>query len=567
MPALLSRTVLSALVSCGLGLSDFATSYGFVNAVRQDHLRYRYAFLKNAVLSEEAPSGQSVGGALGNRLSPLFSPSFVELSTQSASEADEEEESGGSSKRSDSDNDGDDKDGDSQEKNGGEGSEKDDDGDNSQKDDDAPKGGGKKKEESDSDSESVKHEKKKGESDSDSETEKHSQESASHKEDEDHDSARNSSESATKDTTNDEKPPAEGEQKDNVPNDQDRERIISRLTKLLSNSSGHALLGRLHDVMTEHVHSNDSRRFFPERSCLSEEPIFQCSVWNCRRASGRTQSCRRGQKKEEETKKKEEAKKEAEEAKKEAEANEEKLKEETENAKKEETKKEAPVKDLLLTQQLNALWMLPFLNDEQRMATCLSGFEKLTKQSRIVCQDPACMNLERNRACAFLDVQSIDRAPQDEEEPRTIHIGFDPACKDAAQLGMKLLDLLQHPVKQHEMEQRLETVGTGAQVPTLTNHLDLVCDGKDPAAHPTCNAVSQALRNVPHLGPKNLPSMVVLADIADIPNTIGMFRIVTIFEGRVPLVDDKGNVLNKNGAKLGDTAAGKVFRNLHSLER
>ncbi|KYF41728.1 hypothetical protein TGARI_258360 [Toxoplasma gondii ARI] len=538
MPALLSRTVLSALVSCGLGLSDFATSYGFVNAVRQDHLRYRYAFLKNAVLSEEAPSGQSVDGALGNRLSPLFSPSFVELSTQSASEADEEEESGGSSKRSDSDNDGDDKDGDSQEKNGGEGSEKDDDGDNSQKDDDAPKGGGKKKEESDSDSESVKHEKKKGESDSDSETEKHSQESASHKEDEDHDSARNSSESATKDTTNDEKPPAEGEQKDNnVPNDQDRERIISRLTKLLSNSSGHALLGRLHDVMTEHEQAEERR--------AAEE----------------------AKKKEEETKKKEEAKKEAEEAKKEAEANEEKLKEETENAKKEETKKEAPVKDLLLTQQLNALWMLPFLNDEQRMATCLSGFEKLTKQSRIVCQDPACMNLERNRACAFLDVQSIDRAPQDEEEPRTIHIGFDPACKDAAQLGMKLLDLLQHPVKQHEMEQRLETVGTGAQVPTLTNHLDLVCDGKDPAAHPTCNAVSQALRNVPHLGPKNLPSMVVLADIADIPNTIGMFRIVTIFEGRVPLVDDKGNVLNKNGAKLGDTAAGKVFRNLHSLER
>ncbi|KFG29406.1 hypothetical protein TGP89_258360 [Toxoplasma gondii p89] len=537
MPALLSRTVLSALVSCGLGLSDFATGYGFVNAVRQDHLRYRYAFLKNAVLSEEAPSGQSVGGALGNRLSPLFSPSFVELSTQSASEADEEEESGGSSKRSDSDNDGDDKDGDSLEKNGGEGSEKDDDGDNSQKDDDAPKGGGKKKEESDSDSESVKHEKKKGESDSDSETEKHSQESASHKEDEDHDSARNSSESATKDTTNDEKPPAEGEQKDNVPNDQDRERIISRLTKLLSNSSGHALLGRLHDVMTEHEQAEERR--------AAEE----------------------AKKKEEETKKKEEAKKEAEEAKKEAEANEEKLKEETENAKKEETKKEAPVKDLLLTQQLNALWMLPFLNDEQRMATCLSGFEKLTKQSRIVCQDPACMNLERNRACAFLDVQSIDRAPQDEEEPRTIHIGFDPACKDAAQLGMKLLDLLQHPVKQHEMEQRLETVGTGAQVPTLTNHLDLVCDGKDPAAHPTCNAVSQALRNVPHLGPKNLPSMVVLADIADIPNTIGMFRIVTIFEGRVPLVDDKGNVLNKNGAKLGDTAAGKVFRNLHSLER
>ncbi|KEP66466.1 UNVERIFIED_CONTAM: hypothetical protein HHA_258360 [Hammondia hammondi] len=542
MPALLSKTVLSALVSCGLGLSDFANRYGFVNAVRQDHLRFRYAFLQNAVLSEEAPLGQSVGGALRNRLSPLFSPSFVELSTQSASEADEEEESGGSSKGSDGDSDGDDKDGDSQEKNGGEESEKDDDGDkDSQKDGDAPKGGEKKKEESDSDSESVKHEKEKGESDSDSETEKHSGESASHKEDEDHDSASKSSESATKGTTNDEKPPAEGEQKDNnAPNDQDRERIISRLTKLLSNSSGHALLGRLHDVMTEHDGKQTEERKAAEEAKKKEE---------------------------EETKKKEEAKKEAEEAKKEAEANEEKLKEEAENAKKEEAKKEAPVKDLLLTQQLNALWMLPFLNDEQRMATCLSGFEKLTKQSRIVCQDPACMNLERNGACAFLDVQSIDRAPEDEEEPRTIHIGFDPACKDAAQLGKKLLDLLQHPIKQHEMEQRLETVGTGAQVPTLTNHLDLVCDGKDPAAYPTCNAVSQALRNVPHLGPKNLPSMVVLADIADIPNTIGMFRIVTIFEGRVPLVDDKGNVLNKNGAKVDDTAAGKVFRNLHSLER
>ncbi|CBZ53025.1 conserved hypothetical protein [Neospora caninum Liverpool] len=519
MPDLLSKTILSALVLACLRLCDFESRHGRVDAVRQDQSRYRYASKQNGVFREEPLGGVGVG--LDNRLSPQFLPSFVHLTSHSASEADEEEESGGSAREAEDENDGDEKDGDfgdgnSQSKSGDEGSSRSEDGDKKserEKGKEATKGGEKKQEGSDSESG----------------TEKHQGDSGSHQADKDHDTGKKGSGQAAEGGKKDEKQPEDhDDQKDeNGPNEHDREKILSRLTKLLSNASGHALLGRLHDVLTEHEKQ--------EALKAAEEAK---------------------KKEEEDAKKKEEAL-----------ATQKKMKDEAENAMKAEIKREAPAKDLLLTQQLNALWMLPFIHDQRRVETCLSGFEKLAGQSRIVCRDPACMRLERDRTCAFLDVQSIDRAPEEDEERRTIYLGFDPSCRDVTQLGKRLLDLLQHPVKQHEMEQRLESVGTGAQVPSLTNHLDLVCEGKDPVSYPTCTAVSQALRNVPHLGPKNLPSMVVLADIADIPNTLGLYRVVAIFEGRVPFADDKGHVLDKNGARVADLDAGKFLKKLHTLER
>lgn len=119
-------------------------------------------------------------------------------------------------------------------------------------------------------------------------------------------------------------------------------------------------------------------------------------------------------------------------------------------------------------------------------------------------------------------------------------------------------------------------------------------------ADPTCNAVTQALRNVPHLGPKvstlflrwnsdrivsgdasneiprvltvflflqNLPSMLVLTDIADIPNTVGLFRIAIVFEGRVPLLNTKGQLVDRTGHRLPDAAARELYSNLHRLRQ
>lgn len=40
---------------------------------------------------------------------------------------------------------------------------------------------------------------------------------------------------------------------------------------------------------------------------------------------------------------------------------------------------------------------------------------------------------------------------------------------------------MQHPVKQYQAEQKLESVGVGAGVPPITNHLDLVCESSDSA--------------------------------------------------------------------------------------
>ncbi|PHJ18064.1 hypothetical protein CSUI_008109 [Cystoisospora suis] len=307
--------------------------------------------------------------------------------------------------------------------------------------------------------------------------------------------------------------------------------LMTKLRNLIGGATGSEMLERLRTVITEHE-KEEKRRAEEEETRKKAEAEKK--------------------KKEEEMHKEEEKKHEEEKLRK----------------KQEEERKQAPAKDLLLTQQLTALWMLPFLHDKTTADTCLSGFEKLAQQSRITCSDPACLKLEQDpHTCAFLDVHSIDRPHGSNDHSTALHLGFDPHCKSASSLGTEILKMLQHPVKQYEVEQKLQSVGTGLSVPPVSNHLDLVCESSDSTKHPTCNAVTQALRNVPHLGPKNLPSMLVLTDIADIPNTVGLFRIAIVFEGRVPLLNTKGQLVDRTGAKLPDAAARHLFSNLHRLRQ
>ncbi|PFH33228.1 hypothetical protein BESB_084270 [Besnoitia besnoiti] len=554
LPKPLLKAFLAVVLLFSVGLSDFQLSNGVVSALRPDHLRHRRALQQNATL--EGADERIIEAA--DDISAHVSPSFVALSSKSDSDDDEDGSSGASEASAADEKEG--KGEDSAEESKENGQEE---GSHTENEDDGEAGkpsagthhgaaAAKATEEKDeksgsSESKTHPHEKDvendaaeeksqhegKGSGDGhkkEKEEGEHGGEEAKHEDAED----KSGDESGTEtngeggkheDEKKEEEKSEHGDKKEEAkPESADREKLVARLTKLLSDSGGTTLLGRLETVLTEHE-------------------------------------------KEEERKASEEAKKKEEEKEKDKAASLKEKLEEAEKAAEEETQKEAPARDLLLTQQLNALWMLPFLHDKKRTETCLSGFEKLTAQSRIKCRDPACMKLEQDKKCAFLDVHSIDRASHTDEQNMGIHIGFDPTCRDATQLGNQLLELLQHPVKQHELEQRLESVGTGETMQPLTNHLDLVCEGSDPAAYPTCNAVSQALRNVPHLGPKNLPSMVVLADISDLPNTVGLFRIAVIFEGRVPLVDANGDLVDRRGVKLGDSAAHEVLSKIHNLQR
>ncbi|CDJ41111.1 hypothetical protein, conserved [Eimeria tenella] len=244
-------------------------------------------------------------------------------------------------------------------------------------------------------------------------------------------------------------------------------------------------------------------------------------------------------------------------------------------AKKETPKEEAQKKtavpdiavqeDLLLTQQLSNMWVLPFYEENKR-ETCLSGFEKLTHEASVTCADPECFKLETQaQQCSYMMIESIMRK-EDLEAQTGLHkdkkkhnaktgkdhmvLGFGGECRKPESLGSEILNMLQHPkhlAKKHALER---STGSGGTVPLQKHHLDLICDPEDKTEYPSCKTVYEALQHVKEPKPRALPELLVLTDIQDLKNTLGLYRIVFLFEGLVQFATPDGTKIDVYQHKL-----------------
>ncbi|KAL8275780.1 hypothetical protein Esti_000343 [Eimeria stiedai] len=237
-----------------------------------------------------------------------------------------------------------------------------------------------------------------------------------------------------------------------------------------------------------------------------------------------------------------------------------------------------PDSDLLLSQQLNNMWVLPLHDDEKRQ-TCLSGFEKLTHEATITCSDPECFKLETNaKTCPYMSIVSIMRkedlnsdeasAGKVAKTEATSHrdhmlLGFDGECRHPESLGKEVLSILQRP-KNMAMKHALErTTGTSSAVPLQKHHLDLVCDPDDRTEYPSCKTVFEALNHFAEPHPRALPELLVLTDIGDLKNTLGLYRLTFIFEGLVQFAAPEGTKLDASKHKLKTEDAEFIRKHRH----
>ncbi|CDJ53496.1 hypothetical protein, conserved [Eimeria brunetti] len=221
--------------------------------------------------------------------------------------------------------------------------------------------------------------------------------------------------------------------------------------------------------------------------------------------------------------------------------------------------------DLLLTEQLSNMWVLPFYEEEKR-DTCLSGFEKLAHEATVTCSDPVCFKLETQaQECHYMPIESIMRKDdfeaqtgqsQGTEKPHPhvakdhMLLGFDGECRKPEALGSEILKILQHPkhlAKKHALER---STGTGGTAPLHKHHLDLVCDAEEKAEYPSCKTVYEALQHVTDPKPRALPELLVLTDIKDLKNTLGLYRITFLFEGLVQFATPEGTKIDASQHKL-----------------
>ncbi|KAL8429846.1 hypothetical protein ACSSS7_006294 [Eimeria intestinalis] len=238
----------------------------------------------------------------------------------------------------------------------------------------------------------------------------------------------------------------------------------------------------------------------------------------------------------------------------------------------------APDRDLLLSQQLNNMWVLPLQDDEKRQ-TCLSGFEKLTHEATITCSDPECFKLETNaKGCPYMSIVSIMRKEdlgddhasaaklaKVEATPHRDHmlLGFDGECKHPEALGKEVLSILQRPkslARKHALER---TTGTSSTVPLQKHHLDIVCDPDDKTEYPSCKTVYEALNHFAEPHPRALPELLVLTDIGDLNNTLGLYRITFLFEGLVQFAAPDGTKVDASKHKLPTEDAEFIRKHRH----
>ncbi|KAL8439930.1 hypothetical protein Efla_004855 [Eimeria flavescens] len=239
---------------------------------------------------------------------------------------------------------------------------------------------------------------------------------------------------------------------------------------------------------------------------------------------------------------------------------------------------ETPDKDLLLSQQLSNMWVLP-LHEEEKRNTCLSGFEKLTHEATLTCSDPQCFKLETDaKQCPYMSIVSIMRkedlellqhpsgsAAKTEVATQKDHmlLGFDGECKTPEILGAEILSILQRPkhlAKKHAFER---TTGGASTVPLQKHHLDLVCDPDDKTEYPSCKTVYEALNHFSAPQPRALPEMLVLTDIGDLKDTLGLYRINFIFEGLVPFATPDGTKIDALKHKLSAADADFIQKHRH----
>ncbi|CDI79330.1 hypothetical protein, conserved [Eimeria praecox] len=225
----------------------------------------------------------------------------------------------------------------------------------------------------------------------------------------------------------------------------------------------------------------------------------------------------------------------------------------------------ASQEDLLLTQQLSNMWVLPFYEEAKR-ETCLSGFEKLAHEATITCSDPQCFKLETQaQQCHYMSIASImrkedfDAQTGQPKSTKMAHLqaakdhmllGFDGECRKPETLGSEILTMLQHPknlAKKHTLER---STGSGGTVPLQKHHLDLICDAEEKTEYPSCKTVYEALQHVTEPKPRALPELLVLTDIKDLKNTLGLYRITFLFEGLVQFATPDGAKVDASQHKL-----------------
>ncbi|KAL8453156.1 hypothetical protein Emed_001026 [Eimeria media] len=236
----------------------------------------------------------------------------------------------------------------------------------------------------------------------------------------------------------------------------------------------------------------------------------------------------------------------------------------------------APDKDLLLSQQLNNMWVLP-LHDEEKRQTCLSGFEKLTHEATITCSDPECFKLEtKAKECPYMSIISImrkedlkdDKTAKETKTEKLNHkdhmlLGFNGECQKPETLGKEILSILQRPkamAKRHALER---TTGTSSIVPLQKHHLDLVCDPDDKTEYPSCKTVYEALNHFAEPHPRALPELMVLTDIGDLKNTLGLYRLTFLFEGLVQFAAPDGTRIDASKHKLTTEDAEFIQKHRH----
>ncbi|OEH74831.1 hypothetical protein cyc_06763 [Cyclospora cayetanensis] len=246
---------------------------------------------------------------------------------------------------------------------------------------------------------------------------------------------------------------------------------------------------------------------------------------------------------------------------------------------KEESKPNLDVQqDLLLSQQLSNMWALPFYEDEKR-AVCLSGFEKLTHEATIECSDSECFKLEtQSDQCPYMSIVSIMRKEDldrvkglpEAAEKHSAHgtkdhmlLGFDGECKNSENLGKEILNMLQRPKSLAEKRTLEQFNGTGGTVPLQQHHLDLICDTEDKAEYPACKTVFEALQHFKTPEPRALPELLVLTDIRDLKNTLGLYRISFLFEGLVQFTSPDGSKIDASKHKLPLKEAKFVYEHRH----
>ncbi|CDJ59000.1 hypothetical protein, conserved [Eimeria maxima] len=238
----------------------------------------------------------------------------------------------------------------------------------------------------------------------------------------------------------------------------------------------------------------------------------------------------------------------------------------------------ATQEDLLLTQQLSNMWVLPFYEETKR-ETCLSGFEGLAHEATITCADPECFKLETQaQQCHYMSIESIMRKEEFETESgqpkwqKSPHpqaakdhmiLGFDGECRKPEALGSEILNMLQHPrqlAKKHALER---ATGSGGTAPPQKHHLDLKCETEENADNSSCKTVYEALQHVAESKPRALPELLVLTDIKDLKNTLGLYRIALIFEGLVQFTTPEGNKVDAFQHKLRAEDAEFVRKHRH----